>query len=570
LINPAAAARVLEELKAFSVGDRVSAADYCSGTVRYLGTIFTGWGRVGVELDEGVGKNDGSVNGNVYFSCAPAHGVFVKPSKVKLLRAPAPAGPDESGSFGVPTTDAGSAGGFGGPLLPAIPARRSIKRAAIDPNAESQSAAPPAHAAGDETPEGAYGSVTAFKQTKADSDRRASQQSVHVVEAAFDGDDDDDGGGGAPAAIREETTASPEDAAWSFGRAVRRPSVDALAATIATELSPSAVANTLFDDAPPADSTATVDLGGVAGADFGELSADMGITEGGAGGFEEGSDEGAGDFVEVNFDDVSTGAAGVGFDDGFADTDTGAPADGGSADDAMGGFDMDNYVDAMGDGGQGGDGGLDLDSHVDQGGQGGGEADTDQFGGFGTDSVEQPAGASDEDRQQSERDEQERLLTAAAEEEGLEKAREEPERHLAAPEPDSVAAAGADTGGEEGGGGIAKPGPMAAPVTEWDRDGETEPTIAEVAEPDPEPAPHAGGAAEPVAEAPPDTAAIASDEEDEEEDDDDDDGDDEHEHEHEDSDEGGEGGEGGGEGSSVGGNEGGVDVDLDAEADDEI
>ena len=54
---------------------------------------------------------------------------------------------------------------------------------------------PVAHAASDldqAPPEGAYGSVTAFKQTKADLDRRASQRSVHVVETAFGAGDDGD------------------------------------------------------------------------------------------------------------------------------------------------------------------------------------------------------------------------------------------------------------------------------------------------------------------------------------------------------------------------------------------
>ena len=35
-------------------------------------------------MDESVGKNDGTVKGEQYFSCEPRHGLFVRASEVEL------------------------------------------------------------------------------------------------------------------------------------------------------------------------------------------------------------------------------------------------------------------------------------------------------------------------------------------------------------------------------------------------------------------------------------------------------------------------------------------------------
>ena len=70
----------------FAVGQRVLVANTVQGTVRFIGeTNFAEGVWIGVELDEGRGKNNGSVNGRTYFSCAPRHGVFAPPSKVVPL-----------------------------------------------------------------------------------------------------------------------------------------------------------------------------------------------------------------------------------------------------------------------------------------------------------------------------------------------------------------------------------------------------------------------------------------------------------------------------------------------------
>jgi tubulin-folding cofactor B len=62
------------------------------GTVRYVGpTEFGSAGGVwiGIEYDEPMGKNDGSVEGKRYFVCAPKCGVFVRADRVRVGDYPA-------------------------------------------------------------------------------------------------------------------------------------------------------------------------------------------------------------------------------------------------------------------------------------------------------------------------------------------------------------------------------------------------------------------------------------------------------------------------------------------------
>ncbi|WFD31971.1 hypothetical protein MSPP1_003013 [Malassezia sp. CBS 17886] len=55
------------------------------GTVRFVGhTKFAGGVWVGVAYDEPVGRNDGSVDGARYFTCAPAYGGFVRVHSVTV------------------------------------------------------------------------------------------------------------------------------------------------------------------------------------------------------------------------------------------------------------------------------------------------------------------------------------------------------------------------------------------------------------------------------------------------------------------------------------------------------
>lgn len=67
------------------------------GRVAFVGDVaevpgFGPW--VGVELDDPVGKNDGSITGKRYFQCNASCGVFVRPEKVEIGDY-APVGIDE-------------------------------------------------------------------------------------------------------------------------------------------------------------------------------------------------------------------------------------------------------------------------------------------------------------------------------------------------------------------------------------------------------------------------------------------------------------------------------------------
>jgi len=56
------------------------------GTVRFVGlTHFSHGYWVGLELESRIGKNDGSVQGQKYFSCKTDYGIFVRPNQVKIL-----------------------------------------------------------------------------------------------------------------------------------------------------------------------------------------------------------------------------------------------------------------------------------------------------------------------------------------------------------------------------------------------------------------------------------------------------------------------------------------------------
>ncbi|PRW56915.1 tubulin folding cofactor B [Chlorella sorokiniana] len=74
-----------EEAAAISVGARCEVEGGKRGVVRYVGRcegLPLGWW-IGVQYDEPVGKNDGSVKGQRYFECPQGYGGFVRPALVK-------------------------------------------------------------------------------------------------------------------------------------------------------------------------------------------------------------------------------------------------------------------------------------------------------------------------------------------------------------------------------------------------------------------------------------------------------------------------------------------------------
>ncbi|KAK4188805.1 dynein associated protein-domain-containing protein [Podospora australis] len=78
-----------------AVGQKIQLSDGRNGTIRYVGQTHFAQGEwVGVELDEGTGKNDGMVQGERYFDCAMGYGMFVRPVTVTVTaQAPPPPKP---------------------------------------------------------------------------------------------------------------------------------------------------------------------------------------------------------------------------------------------------------------------------------------------------------------------------------------------------------------------------------------------------------------------------------------------------------------------------------------------
>ncbi|KAI0392450.1 dynein associated protein-domain-containing protein [Xylariaceae sp. FL0594] len=74
-----------------AVGQYIRLSDGRNAIVRFVGqTSFADGDWVGIELEDGNGKNDGSVQGERYFDCSPGKGMFVRPPTVTILQQAAP------------------------------------------------------------------------------------------------------------------------------------------------------------------------------------------------------------------------------------------------------------------------------------------------------------------------------------------------------------------------------------------------------------------------------------------------------------------------------------------------
>ncbi|CAH8535486.1 unnamed protein product [Schistosoma turkestanicum] len=70
----------------FQIGDRILVAGQRKGILRFIGeTQFAPGTWYGIELDQPVGKNNGSINGIRYFDCNIGHGIFAPINRIQKL-----------------------------------------------------------------------------------------------------------------------------------------------------------------------------------------------------------------------------------------------------------------------------------------------------------------------------------------------------------------------------------------------------------------------------------------------------------------------------------------------------
>ena len=76
----------MPELSEFQIGQTVELSKGVKATVQFVGnTHFAPGDWIGIELEDASGKNDGSVQGQRYFDCPSGHGMFTRPSVLKIV-----------------------------------------------------------------------------------------------------------------------------------------------------------------------------------------------------------------------------------------------------------------------------------------------------------------------------------------------------------------------------------------------------------------------------------------------------------------------------------------------------
>ena len=76
----------MPDLSDFHVGQTVELQTGLKATVQFVGdTHFAPGDWIGIELEDASGKNDGSLDGQRYFECTPKHGMFTRPSALKIV-----------------------------------------------------------------------------------------------------------------------------------------------------------------------------------------------------------------------------------------------------------------------------------------------------------------------------------------------------------------------------------------------------------------------------------------------------------------------------------------------------
>ncbi|TAQ88204.1 hypothetical protein B7494_g3470 [Chlorociboria aeruginascens] len=130
----------LHIMSKLAVGQRIVLADGRPATIRFVGQpAFAEGDWVGIELEDGSGKNDGSVKGERYFDCEMGQGMFVRPAGIATIQQPLPAAKPANGAAKKPARSSSATGTTMGRRASIVPDAGANKRMSM--NAASPSPA---------------------------------------------------------------------------------------------------------------------------------------------------------------------------------------------------------------------------------------------------------------------------------------------------------------------------------------------------------------------------------------------------------------------------------------------